>query len=629
MEEAVNAFHDFLMDGDKNKKTIIIKVDPDVDGYTSTALLTAIIYHYLDGANIQYIFGNRKEHGLTYKHLEDFSAKDIGLIFIPDASSKTKDILLINKNFNVPVIVLDHHLVETEYKDLNTNKWVSKAVADTLPEDEVEKDNYTNYCIAVNCHDGAYPNDTLSGVGVVRKFAEACCQMWNDNPKWLEKYIDLVSTGLIADGMDLKNLETRWYALEGIKEENQNNDFLNELEIRVNEDSVFTRTMIDVGWQLAPKINAVCRAGKDEEQVEVLRALLGIDETVVYKKRGKDTVPEEVSLPWNAARVACNVKNRQDAAIRKAAGILEDKISSEGLDKNSILFVPWDKTGEEDKGLTGVLANRLATKYKRPICILRSYNNETWGGSCRGYVNGSVSDLKSILEEAGVEVHGHANAAGINLPKKKLEAIVAKCNELVPLDEMTEIFEVDWEIPADKMENEYVRQVAENEAIWGNTVPKPKFAISNIYINASDIVAMGENATFIRFKHNGISYIKKYCRKEEFAEMTLADRKVFGKNTKSLVLNVIGEFQLDAYNDTVYPQVKILYYDVREAQFDELDKIPLSETTSTVTKKKKKSTSFDWEDDDLDLDTKSSKSQKEKESKKVTPVDLDDDDFDW
>ena len=40
----------------------------------------------------------------------------------------------------------------------------------------------------------------------------------------------MVSLGIIADSMDLRDLETRWYVLEGLKIENQKNDFLNELE---------------------------------------------------------------------------------------------------------------------------------------------------------------------------------------------------------------------------------------------------------------------------------------------------------------------------------------------------------------------------------------------------------------
>lgn len=82
------------------------------------------------------------------------------------------------------------------------------------------EDNYTEYCVAVNDTDGQYPNETLSGAGVVLKFGEAYCAEFNEHAGWLEEYYDLVSTAIIADSMDLRNLETRWYVLQGLKKEN-------------------------------------------------------------------------------------------------------------------------------------------------------------------------------------------------------------------------------------------------------------------------------------------------------------------------------------------------------------------------------------------------------------------------
>ena len=69
----------------------------------------------------------------------------------------------------------------------------------------------------------------MCGAGVVRKFGEAYCEKYHCSDSWLDEYLDLVSTAEIADSMDLRDLETRWYVLEGLKVENQNNDFLKEL----------------------------------------------------------------------------------------------------------------------------------------------------------------------------------------------------------------------------------------------------------------------------------------------------------------------------------------------------------------------------------------------------------------
>ena len=39
MEEAVELVHNFLKNAKKNKRKIMVKVDPDVDGYTSSSAI--------------------------------------------------------------------------------------------------------------------------------------------------------------------------------------------------------------------------------------------------------------------------------------------------------------------------------------------------------------------------------------------------------------------------------------------------------------------------------------------------------------------------------------------------------------------------------------------------------------
>jgi hypothetical protein len=102
-----------------------------------------------------------------------------------------------------------------------------------------------------------------------------------------------------------------------------------------------------------------------------------------------------------------------------------------------------------------------------------------------------------------------------------------------------------------------VQEVANAYEIWGNRVDEPVFAITNINIPAKDIESYGENNGFIKFNYNGISYIKKYCQKDDFDEMTHKDRHTLGINNKKLNLTIIGHFQLNFYEDQKYPQVRI------------------------------------------------------------------------
>lgn len=431
---------------------------------------------------------------------------------------------------------------------------------------------------------------------MVQKFIEAYLSYYEKedglDESLTEKYLDLVSLGINADAMNLQNLESRYYVLEGMKDRNYNNEFLNELVNRFAEDMKWGRYITSMSWTIAPKINGAIRYGKDEEQLDTFRAMLGEQEDREYQPRRKSKndpkPPVEIhSLQKTMARVAENIKSRQDSEVRKFVTELEKEIVEKELDKNSVLFV--DGTKVLTKGtVTGLVANKLASKYFRPVVLLRSRDSLEYGGSCRGYDKGNISSIKDFLTEAGMEVKGHDNAGGVFLRKDALESVIKKCNEMLPVEELCTIHTVDWEIPASKLKKEYVQEVAENYAVFGSTVPEPLFAISDLRINASKINGYGENNNFIRFVHNGIVYVKKYCSASDFDTMTMKDRSVLGVNKKNLKLNIIGQFVLNSWEDKINPEVKILYFDVCE------DTDVIEEENTKSKKKSVDDDDFDW-----------------------------------
>ena len=595
MDKAVALLHKHL----KNKSKIFVKVDPDVDGFTSSSTLIQFLQEISSDIEIEYKLNYEKKHGLTFDDLAEYTKDYFGLIIIPDASMTVSEARIISDNFSADILVLDHHIIENEFFDKEKKQWVSREDAKEIykvNKDRLQVDCYTNYCIAVNCTDGQYPNACLSGAGVVQKFIEAYLSTYAEeeelDEELAEKYLDLVSLGINADAMNLQSLESRYYVLEGMKDRNYNNEFLNELVNRFSEDMKWGRYITSMSWTIAPKINGAIRYGKDEEQLDTFKAMLGVQEDREYQPRRKSKndpkPPVEIhSLQKTMARVAENIKSRQDTEVRKFVAELEKEITEKNLDKNSVLFV--DGTKVLTKGtVTGLVANKLASKYFRPVVLLRSKDSIEYGGSCRGYDKGNISSIKDFLTEAGMEVKGHDNAGGVFLRKDALESVIKKCNEMLPVDELCTIHTVDWEIPANKLKREYVQEVAENYAVFGSTVPEPLFAISDLRINASKINGYGENNNFIRFVHNGIVYVKKYCSASDFDTMTMKDRSVLGVNKKNLKLNIIGQFVLNSWEDKINPEVKILYFDVCE------DTDVIEEEDTKPKKKPVMDDDFDW-----------------------------------
>lgn len=230
----------------------------------------------------------------------------------------------------------------------------------------------------------------------------------------------------------------------------------------------------------------------------------------------------------------------------------------------------------------------------------------------------------------------HSNAAGISLKKANLGNIIAKCNELLPPDSLTTIHEVSWQIPANKMKTQYVKEVAESFAVWGNTVPEPTFIITDLHINASQITGYGDTKSFIRFQNNGVTYIKKYCASGEYDKMTMHDRKTFGTNKKNLVMNIIGQFHMEEWEGKQYPEVKILFYDVTEEKdyISDADDEDVSDSVNALktanTSSASKDDDWDWLEDDLDkISSKSSKATVTASKNQKFTAEVDEDDWDW
>lgn len=539
MEEGIGLLHEKL------GGTIFIKRDPDVDGYTSSAYLRGFITDISPDTKVICSTSYQKEHGIFIDDIKDI-VDEIDLIIIPDAgSSSVEECKEITEKYHIPILIIDHHEIN----------------------EEVMK-----YATLINCMDGQYPNNTLSGVGVVHKFCLAYAEKYGIKEEVCNYYLDLVALGMIADSMDMRNLETRYYALEGLKEENRHNLLIKELALKYEEDMKLGFTFDSVGWVIAPKMNGLIRYGTPAEQNDMFRALCGEKEDREYQPRrsrgaGKNSPkpPIEIhSLQKTMARVCGNVKERQDKAVREYMKTLDDAIQEQQLDKNSVIII--DATEIIDKKtVTGLVANKLAEKYHRPIVILRSRNDELFGGSGRGYEKGKIDNFRTFLNETNVfECAGHENAFGVSLAKKDLSKAIELCNEKLKLDDLVTIHEVDYEVKVENLTCKAVMKVAESYEIWCKGVPEPTFVITDIQIPAKDIIGYGENNGFIKFNYNGIDYIKKYCCKGEWEEMTLRDRNVLGENKKILHMTIIGNFVLNEWDGQRYPQVKIKYFESEE-----------------------------------------------------------------
>lgn len=517
-----------------NGSRIHIIIDSDVDGFTSAAFM----FQYLTDLGVEATYSTHvgKEHGITEKAIAGF---DFDLLIVPDAGTNDVEMSKYLADQGKDIIILDHHKFEGEYN--------------------------THACV-INCHDGHYPNNTLSGVGVVYKFCREFDKMYGFD--FANYYLDLVAVGLVADSMDLRNFETRFLALEGIKLIGQCNEFLKEIAIEQEFSLGDEITLHGISWYIAPLINGAIRGGSQEEKIRVWEALAGFRAEVEYKPRKSAKNPnpqiEIQTLQKAMVRVCKSIKGKQDREIKKSVATMLDHIEAEGLAEEKIIMM--DVTDVLAQSHTGLVANKLASQFKRPVILLRDKKNDdsSYGGSGRNYSRFAVDNLRLFLLETGQfeSVSGHDSAFGFSLPKANVETLRTQVNEQLKDVVIEDVYHVDYEIAVGRLKEKHVKQVGQWKNMWANTLPEPTFAITDVYISSEEIKLLGEKKNIIKFDivrgDEKIAFVKRFASESLYNEIIHRSAHGLSSGNKRLKLTVIGKFSINKFNGNEYPQVEIV-----------------------------------------------------------------------
>ncbi|MFG3444542.1 single-stranded-DNA-specific exonuclease RecJ [Bacillus velezensis] len=513
---------------DKNK--IFVQVDSDVDGYTSSSIIINYIKAIYPKADIQYRIHEGKEHGIFIDTIPD----DIDLVLIPDAgSSQFEEHEELKKN-GVDVIVIDHHECERE----------------------------SEHAIVVNNQlSTAYLNKTLTGAGMAYKFCQAIDYKLGENKA--DQFLDLVSIGNIADSADSRNLETRYFMNEGLR--NIKHPLIKKLFKKQEFSTKGCKNIQNTQFYINPLINAAIRVGSREEKDQLLRSFLLSKEKVPYKKRRQDEI-NLVSIHDDTARVLGNLKAKQKRIVDAATVEIKNRIEEKNLATNKVLIVYTE--GILDKSLTGLVANVLADEYKKPVLLARKSDEEegVLSGSIRGYEAGYIKDFKKELLDTGLFefVEGHPNAAGFAIKRKNLVLLNNVLNEKFKEAEAGDgVQKVDFEIPANQLKKEFLIKLYSYKDYWGYKVEEPLLAVTELEIDSDQIEHIGKkNKTTVKFKHGDIEYIRFKSDTEYFEKLT--------QSNGTLILNVVGKAKVNEYKGRQTPQIEIYDLEVVRTKKKEL-----------------------------------------------------------
>lgn len=499
----------------ENKSTIYIQCDSDQDGFSSASIIYLYLKRLEPTLNILWGVHDGKKHGL--KDLE--IPKGVNLVISPDGGSNDYGVHKELKTKGIDIIVLDHHEAEYESK----------------------------HAIIVNNQIDDYPNKNLSGAGIVYKFCKALDdETWND---YADDYLDLVATGNIADMMDLRELETRYYVEEGLK--NIKNKFLKAL-IQKQEYSIKGEvTPISIAFYISPLINATTRIGTKEENENMFKAFIETDETVMYKPRGKKE-EVEVSLISDMASVCSNIKAKQNRSRDKSVNQLEKDIE---LDSKIILINSEDKL---DDGLAGLVANQFSNKYMRPTIIVKEVKDKKGklGGSARGYDKGEIKDFKSLLSDIKLIDYatGHRNAFGTQFNQCDFDKLKQILNEKLKNVSCENVFQVDFLLEENDIDKFLVEKIHNMRYLWGRGIDEPLISIKNVSFAKDDIFLMGAKENTIKMHSNEMVYMLFKTNKEIHELLT---------ENENVTLDIVGKASINEYNGNKTAQIIIEDFNIK------------------------------------------------------------------
>jgi single-stranded-DNA-specific exonuclease len=451
-----------LADAARRGRKIVIYGDYDVDGVTATAIL----WHGLTlaGANVGFYIPSRLDegYGVNVEALEQIRAEGADLVITVDCGITAVEEARLARTLGLELIITDHHEPRGELPDA-----------------------------AVVVHPTACGSESanpyLSGAGVAFKVAWALARELCGSARVTAEYRDFLldatafaALGLVADVVPLTG-ENRVIASFGLRHlchiDNPGLRALIEVSGLTGKRSY---DEYDVGFVLAPRLNAVGRLGHARLAVELFTR----------------------ADPERARQIASNLdaQNRQRQTVeQRIVKQAEALVVEQGFHRESkrgiVLASPdWHP------GVIGIVASRLVDRFCRPT-VLISLDGETGQGSGRSIPSFPLHEVLATCEQHLISHGGHAMAAGVRIAAGQIEAFVdaflaQAARRLTPADLVPKL-SLDDEVELGQLVPGVVEAIL-RMAPFGIGNPKPRLATGVVDL-ADEPRAVGNGGQHLQF----------------------------------------------------------------------------------------------------------------------------------
>ena len=375
MDKAAERVQQALTNGER----IAVFGDYDVDGITATCIL--VDYLRSRGADVLHYIPRRIEdgYGLSCDAIEGLHRQGTRLLITVDCGITGVEEVDFANSLGMDVVITDHH----ECKEV-------------LPAAAAVVDPHRPDC--------PYPFKHLAGCGVALKLVLALGGPDREEGLF-SRYCTLAAVGTVADVMQMSG-ENRTIVARGLAAI-EHSDFIG-LHALLKEAGLSGReiTSVQIGFVLAPRINAAGRMGAADKAAELLLC----------------------SDPAEAERMA-----RELCALNRERQNVEQTIYSQAeemiarlpdRDRSALVL----ESSRWHQGVVGIVASRLSEKYSRPSFMIH-LNGATGKGSCRSWGGFNLFAALESCKDLLLGFGGHELAAGFTIKEENIPAFRARMNE--------------------------------------------------------------------------------------------------------------------------------------------------------------------------------------------------------
>ncbi len=441
MEKAARRFADAILSGEH----IAVWSDYDCDGIPGAVLL----HDFLKKAGAHF------ENYIPHRHLEGYGMNvtgveklaESGVTIIVTVDSGITDIGPVTRanELGIEVIITDHHLPQ--------ETGLPPAFAVLNPNARAEE---------------TYPFKGLCGSGVAWKLV---CGALAIEPKLREKVgegwekwpLDMVGLATVADMVPLTD-ENRLLATYGLLVMRKSPRIgLQKLcrGMRVEQKKI---TEDDIGFMIAPRVNAASRMGEARDAFTLLTT---IDE--------------------NEADTLAKKLEKLNRARKAEAGAITRAVHARLKDRNGLRDIIVFGDPEWRPSLLGLVANTIAEEFERPVFLWGREGNNALKGSFRSGGSAHMMELLRTTENSFAQFGGHAAAGGFTLIdsevfylEDRLVAAYARITANTPAEDLL-LARADALLTPEEATLSYLAQV-ERLSPFGIANPKPVFLLRDVLV---------------------------------------------------------------------------------------------------------------------------------------------------